>query len=188
MHERDTPAAGAAPWHLVDETVPRRPAALERLVQIRHAVADMMDARPTLGEELRHRAVRVAGLEELDLNVAQRQADDRCTVGRLGAPRLEAEHVAIEAEGGVDGRNGDADVGNAGAWLSHDAVNITIAREGVERSWQRNISRPSRTPRSGWRSSSTRGSPSWTSGQRGAGRATWWHPFWTSWRESIKAS
>src|SRR5712691_5199660 len=115
MHERDTPAAGAAPWHLVDETVPRRPAALERLVQIRHAVADMMDARPTLGEELRHRAVRVAGLEELDLNVAQRQADDGRTVGRLGAPRLEAEHVAIEAEGGVDGRNGDADVGDAGA-------------------------------------------------------------------------
>ncbi len=32
------------------------------------------------------------------------------------------------------------------------------------------------------------GSPSWTSGRRGAGRATWWHPFWTSWRVSIKAS
>src|SRR5213596_255686 len=104
-----------APRHLVDETIPRRPAALERLVQVRHAVADMMDAGPTLGEELRHRAVRIAGLEELDLHVAQRQADDGRTVGRLGAPRLEAEHVAIEAEGGVDGRNGDADVGDAGA-------------------------------------------------------------------------
>src|SRR5207244_8866067 len=46
MHERDTPAAGAAPRHLVDETIPRRPAALERLVQVRHAVADMMDAGP----------------------------------------------------------------------------------------------------------------------------------------------
>src|SRR5216117_4321520 len=112
MHERDTPAAGAAPRHLVDETIPRRPAALERLVQVRHAVADMMDAGLTLGEELRHRAVRIAGLEELDLHVAQRQADDGRTVGRLGAPRLEAEHVAIEAEGGVDGRNGDADVGD----------------------------------------------------------------------------
>src|SRR6266702_3705665 len=77
MDERDPPAAGAASRHLVDETIPRRPAALERLVQIRHAVADMMDARPTLGEELRHRAVRVAGLEERDLNVAQRQADDQ---------------------------------------------------------------------------------------------------------------
>src|SRR2546425_8960772 len=70
----------------------------------------MMDAGPTLGEELRHRAVRIAGLQELDLHVAQRQADDGRTVGRLGAPRLEAEHVAIEAEGGVDGRNGNADV------------------------------------------------------------------------------
>src|SRR5205814_5750640 len=39
-------------------------------------------------------------------------------------------------------------------------VNITIAPEGVERSWQRNISWRSRTRRSGWRSSSTKGSPS----------------------------
>src|SRR5207249_10357318 len=114
MHERDTPAAGAAPWHLVDETVPRRPAALERLVQIRHAVADMMDARPALGEELRHRAVRIAGLEQLDLDVAQGQGDDRRAVGRLGAPRLEAEDVSVEAEGGLDGWNGDADVRDAG--------------------------------------------------------------------------
>src|SRR5213083_2814155 len=114
MHERDAPAAGAAPRHLVDETIPRRPAALKRPVQIRHAVADMMDAGPALGEKLRHRAVRIAGLEELDLEVAQRQADDRRTVGRFGAPRLEAEDVAIKAESGADGRYGDADVGDAG--------------------------------------------------------------------------
>src|SRR5438093_12709491 len=100
MHERDTPAAGAAPWHLVDETVPRRPAALERLVQIRHAVADMMDARPTLGEEPRHRAVRGAGLEGPDLNGAQRPADERCTTRRLGAPLRQPQPVAIEAGGG----------------------------------------------------------------------------------------
>src|SRR5439155_20947479 len=105
----------------VDETVSRRPAALERPVQIRHAVADMMDARPALGEELRHRAVRIAGLEELDLDVAQRQGDDRRTVGRLGAPRLEAEDVAIEAESGADGRYGDADEGDAGGRIAHDA-------------------------------------------------------------------
>src|SRR5437867_12513303 len=115
MHERDAPTAGAAPWHLVDETVSRRPAALERPVQIRHAVADMMDARPALGEKLRHRAVRIAGLEQLDLDVAQGQGDDRRAVGRLGAPRLEAEDGSVGAEGGVDGWNGEADVGDAGA-------------------------------------------------------------------------
>src|SRR5213080_2246025 len=115
MHELDTPAVGAAPRHLVDETIPRRPAALERLVQIRHAVADMMDARPAFGEKLRYRAVRIAGLEQLDLDVAQGQGDDRRAVGRLGTPRLEAEDVSVEAEGGVDGWNGDADVGDAGA-------------------------------------------------------------------------
>jgi len=115
MHERDASAAGPAPRHVVDETIPSRPAALEGAVQIRHAVADMMDAGPALGEKLRHRAVRIAGLEELDLDVAQRQTDDGCTVGRLGVPRLEAKDVAIKAEGGVDGRYGDTDVGDAGA-------------------------------------------------------------------------
>ncbi len=115
MHERDAPAAGAASRHLVDETIPRRPAALKRPVQIRHAVADVMDARPTLGEKFRHGATRIARLEELDLDVAQRQSDDRCTVGRFGVSRLEAKDVPIKAEGGVDGRHGDADMGDAGA-------------------------------------------------------------------------
>src|SRR6185437_645093 len=115
MHERDAPAAGAAPRHLVDETIASRPAALERTVQIRHAVADMMDAGPAFGEKLRHRSVRIARLEELDVDVAQRQGDDRRAVGRLVASRLDAEDVPIKAEGGVDGRHGDTDVGDAGA-------------------------------------------------------------------------
>ena len=115
MEEGDAPAAGTDPRHIVDETKARRPAALQRAVQIRHAVADMMNARPAPGEKLRDRAARIAGLEELDLDVAQRQTDDRCTVGRFGVPRLEAKDVPIKAEGGVDGRHGDADMGDAGA-------------------------------------------------------------------------
>src|SRR5437016_8096054 len=94
MHERDTAAPGSAPRHLVDETIPCRPAALERAVEIRYAVTHVMDAWPALREELRHRAGRVARLEELDLDVAQRQADDGCAVDALGMPGLEAEPVA----------------------------------------------------------------------------------------------
>src|SRR5947208_2326845 len=83
-------------------------AALERAVEIRYAVTHVMDAWPALREELRHRAGRVARLEELDVDVAQRQADDGRAVGALGMPGLEPEHVAIEREGGVDGRNSNA--------------------------------------------------------------------------------
>src|SRR5882762_9022934 len=105
MEEGDAAAAGPAPRHLVDETIPSRPAALQRPVQIRHAVADMVNARAALGEELRHGAVRIAGFEELDLDVAQGQGDDGRTVDGLGVPRFEAEDVPVETEGGVDGRN-----------------------------------------------------------------------------------
>src|SRR5256885_16343819 len=113
MEEGDASAAGPAPRHLVDETIPRRPAALERPVEVRYAVTHVMDAGPALGEKLRHRARRVTRLEELDLDVAQRHADDGRAVGRLGAPRLEAKHVAIKGQGAVDGPDGDADVGDA---------------------------------------------------------------------------
>src|SRR5439155_3625180 len=115
MQEGDAPAAGAAPRHVVDQTVPRRPAALERAVEIRYAVTHVMDAGPALGEKLRYRAVWIARLEELDLDVAQRYADDGRAVGRLGAPRLEAEDIPIKGQGAVDGRDGDADVGDPGA-------------------------------------------------------------------------
>src|SRR6266700_2643275 len=134
------------------------------------------------------KARRPAALQQLDLDVAQGYGDDRRTVDGLGSSRLEAENVPVKAEGGVDGRNGDADVGDAGGWLAHGAPQHNDCTRGSGRIWQRNISRPLRTPPSGWRSNSTRGSRSWTSGQPGAGRAIWWRRSWTSWRESMKAS
>ena len=115
MYERDTAAPGAAPRHFVDEAKPSRPAALERAVEIRYAVTHVMDAWPALCEELRHGTRRIARLEELDLDVAEREGDDRRTIGAFGTPRLEPEDVAIERKGGGDGRNGDADVRDAGA-------------------------------------------------------------------------
>src|SRR6266550_1781034 len=139
MEEGDAAAVGTDPRHIVDETKARRPAAL------RHAVADMMNARPAPGEKLRDRAARIAGLEQLDLDVAQAYGDDRRTVDGLGSSRLEAENVPVKAEGGVDGRNGDADVGDAGGWLAHGARQHNDCTRGSGRIWKRNISRPLRT-------------------------------------------
>src|SRR2546426_5528127 len=82
MHEGDAPTAGPAARHVVDEAIARRPTPLERPIEVRHAVADVMDPRPAPGEKLRHRAVRVARLEELDLDVAEGEPDDRGAVGR----------------------------------------------------------------------------------------------------------
>src|SRR2546426_100817 len=107
-----TPGPAARPG--VDEAVAPRPTPLQRPIEVRHAVADVMDPRPAPGEKLRHRAVRVARLEELDLDVAEGEPDDRGAVGRFGTSRLEAEDVAVERDGGGDRRNGDTDVGDAG--------------------------------------------------------------------------
>ena len=115
MDERDTPAAGAPSRYLVHQTIPFRSAAFERAVEIRHTVADVMDPGPAGGEEFRDRPGRISGLEELDLDVAERQTDDARAVRRLRSSGLEAEDVSIEGQGGVDRRNGDADVRDAGA-------------------------------------------------------------------------
>jgi len=91
-----------------------RSAAFERTVEIRHTVAHVMDPRPARREESRDRPDRFTRLEELDVDVAQGQTDDRRTVRGLGASGLEAEDVPIEGEGGVDRWNGDADVRDPG--------------------------------------------------------------------------
>src|SRR5439155_901828 len=114
MDERDAPAAGAPPRHFVHQTVSVRSAAFERTVEIRHTVAHVMDPRPARREESRDRPDRFTRLEELDVDVAQGQTDDRRTVRGLGASGLEAEDVPIEGEGGVDRWNGDADVRDPG--------------------------------------------------------------------------
>src|SRR5207247_10466883 len=113
-HGGHAPPTGPPARPVVAEAAACRPNSLQRQIEARHAVADVMDPRPAPGEKLRHRAVRVARLEELDLDVAEGEPDDRGAVGRFGTSRLEAEDVAVERDGGGDRRNGDTDVGDAG--------------------------------------------------------------------------
>lgn len=115
MDKRDAPAAGAPPWYLVHQTKPFRSAAFEGAVEIRHTVAHVVDPGPARGEEFRDRSGRVARLEELDLDVAQGQTDDRRAVRRLGTSGLEAQDVSIKRQGGVDRGDGDADMRDPGA-------------------------------------------------------------------------
>src|SRR5207253_1222097 len=90
-------------------------------IEVGHAVAQVMNARPSLGEEPRDGAIGIARLQQLDVDVAQRQGDDSGAIGRFRLPRLEAKHVPVEGQGGVDRRDGDAHVGDTDARRGHDA-------------------------------------------------------------------
>src|SRR2546427_8457736 len=115
MHERDAPAAGAAARRVVHEPVARRAAPGERRVEIRDAIADVVDPRTPFGEKLRDGARGIAGLEQLDGGVAEGQADDGGAVrGFRAAGRLEAQDIAVEPQRLGEARYGDPDMGEAG--------------------------------------------------------------------------
>jgi thioredoxin len=131
MHEGDAPAGGAAARRLVDEPIAGGAAALQRPVQIRHPVAEMMNARAAAGEEFRDRTRGVARLEQLDVDLAAAQAHDRRPIGFLGVAGGEAQDVAIERQGVGDAGHGDADVGEARSEVVHDGENLTMDSEGA---------------------------------------------------------
>src|SRR6266404_3778138 len=112
MQKSDAPSAGPAPGRLVDQVVSRRAAALERGLQVRDAVADVMNARPAFCKEFRHGTRGIARLEQLDVDAAEVEADDRGAISGFGPSRRESQDVAIKGERIGDARDGDADVGN----------------------------------------------------------------------------
>src|SRR3982074_2369480 len=96
MQESDAPSAGPAPGLLIDRVIPGRTAARERGVEIRDAVADVMDAGPAFRKELRHGTLGIAGLEQLDVDAVEMQADDRGAISGFRTSRRESQNVAIK--------------------------------------------------------------------------------------------
>lgn len=119
MQEGDAAAADAAPGRFVHEAVTGGAGTDERGIEIGDAVADVMDPGTAFGEEAGNWPVRVARLEQLDVDVAECEAHDRRAVGRLRSTRVETQHVAIEWKG----------VGNAGD-RNADVSDLWDARAG----------------------------------------------------------
>jgi hypothetical protein len=121
VHEGDAASAGAAARRVVHEAVAGGAAPRQGGLDVRHADADVVDARPAPGQEPGDGPVRIAGFEQLDVHVAESQAHDRGPVGRLLGAGRETEDVAVERDGGGDAGHRDADVGDAGVGVGHDA-------------------------------------------------------------------
>ena len=63
-------------------------------------------------KELRHGTGWVGRLEQLDVDIADMQADDRCAVRALRPSRSESQDVAVERQGVTNAGYGYADVGD----------------------------------------------------------------------------
>jgi len=86
MQKSDSPSAGPASGRLIHELVAGRATARQCGVEIRHAVADVMDAWSAFCKEFRHGTGRVVGFEQLDVDVTEMQADDRGAIDGFGPP------------------------------------------------------------------------------------------------------
>ncbi len=131
MEEGDTAAAGPAARRFVDEPVTRGVAAGQCLIEIRDAVADVMDPGSAAGEKLGDWRFGVVWLEQLDVDVAETQGYDGGAVRVLGRLRGDAQDVAVERQGVGDAGHRDADMGQTQRGIAHQRGNLTMKTEGA---------------------------------------------------------
>lgn len=112
MDEGDAPAARAGARQVIDQDVARGPAGGERLVQIGHAITDVVNAGAAPGQESGDRTVRGSGLQEFDFRATEVERDDSGAVGLFRGAGNHSEHITIECQRGVDAFDRDTDVGN----------------------------------------------------------------------------
>ena len=131
MHERDSATAGTAPRGGVDELIAGGPTAVERAVEVGDAVTDVMDPGAAPGEEFGNRRIGVTRLEQLDVDIAQMQGDDRGAVRLFGRAGSDTQDVCIEWQGVGDAGDCDADVGHTQRGIAHQRGNLNVQTEGA---------------------------------------------------------
>ena len=100
---------------LIHELVAGATAGIEGFVQIGDPVTDVMDTGTTLGQKPGDGTIGGAGLQELDLGLAEVQRDDHRPIGHFGAARGETKDLGIKGKGCGDVLHRDADMGDPGA-------------------------------------------------------------------------
>jgi hypothetical protein len=95
VDEGNAPAASAGTRHFIHQAVAGRAARCDRGIQVRHAVAHVVNARSASLEKPGDGAPWIRGLQQLHFRISEGQGDDARAVGQLGPVGLEAEDVAI---------------------------------------------------------------------------------------------
>ena len=114
MDERHTAPTCTRTRLLIHELVAGAAAGIESFVQIGNPVADVVDAGPAFGQEFGDGTIGGAGLQKLDLGVAEVQRDDHRPIRHFGAAGGETKHLGIEGKGCGDVLHRDADMGDPG--------------------------------------------------------------------------
>jgi len=115
MQEGDPLPFGPEAWVLVDEADAGGATAGEGALQVVNGEADVMDSGPALGDEFPDGGIGDVGLQEFDEGLAGGQSDDPGPVGVIERHLGHPEHLSIEGQDGLEGRDRDADVGESGA-------------------------------------------------------------------------
>lgn len=118
MDKGDSPAGGSAARSFVNQAVAGLAAAFQCGIQVRDAVAYVMNAGAALFEEPGNRALRSLRTQQFDFGLPEGQGNDGGAIGGFRRMGNQAEYVTIERERGGQVRNRDADVSNPG-WLGH---------------------------------------------------------------------
>ncbi len=113
MQKDNPPSTGALSWGFVDQAVTGVASGGHRGVEVRHAIAEVMDAGASTGQEFRYGARRIARGEQLDLALSSGEHRDRGAIGRFKRPWSEAQHIPVEHQRLVEVLHGDADMGEA---------------------------------------------------------------------------
>lgn len=115
MDERHAAPTRTRTRLLIHELVAGATAGIEGFVQIGDPVTDVMDTGTTLGQKPGDGTIGGAGLQELDLGLAEVQRDDHRPIGHFGAARGETKDLGIKGKGCGDVLHRDADMGDPGA-------------------------------------------------------------------------
>jgi len=99
---------------LIHELVAGATAGIEGFVQIGDPVTDVMDTGTTLGQKPGDGTIGGAGLQELDLGLAEVQRDDHRPIGHFGAAGGQTKDLGIKGKGCGDVLHRDADMGDPG--------------------------------------------------------------------------
>lgn len=114
MQEGDPLPFGPEAWVLVNEADAGRATPGEGALQVVDGEAEVMDPRTALGDEFPDGGLGDLRFEQFDERFAGSQPHDAGAVGVIEGDLGHPEDLAIEGQDGFEGRDGDADVGEAG--------------------------------------------------------------------------